>query len=163
MELKLLSVIKSSNFWNSQLSANYYHTSLNQDIFVVWDELYSSNLIFKNTIEILKNLSTDVTFRQNFKTQNTFTFIKPRNRVDIAMRLKLLENRLNVSLRIIDLLDNNLMFRETVTQNVIQNEKWRFQSQTFGYLFSLSYKLFQNKSKNRNRKDRNYQFGGTTD
>lgn len=151
------------DFWNTQLSANYYHTTIDQDIFLSWDELYSSNLIFKNTFKINKALSADVSYRQNFKTQNTFDFIDPRNRIDVAVRLKLLENKLALNLRVIDLLDNNLMYRTAVTQNVVQNEVWRFQSQTFGFLLSASYKLFQNKGKIRNRKNRNYQYGGTTD
>ncbi|MFS4466713.1 TonB-dependent receptor domain-containing protein [Maribacter sp. 2210JD10-5] len=154
---------KLTNFWNSQLSANYYHTTINQDIFLSWDELYSSNLIFKNTFKINKALSADISYRQNFKTQNAFDFIEPRNRIDVAIRLKLLENRLAMNLRIVDLLDNNLMYRTAVTQNAKQNEVWRFQSQTFGFLLSASYKLFQNKGKTRNRKNRNYQYGGTTD
>ncbi|MFK7813126.1 MAG: TonB-dependent receptor [Maribacter sp.] len=154
---------KLTNFWNIQLSANYYHTIIDQDIFLSWDKLYSSNLIFKNTFKISKALSADISYRQNFKTQNTFDFIDPRNRIDVAVRLKLLENKLALNLRIIDLLDNNLMYRTAVTQNVIQNEVWRFQSQTFGFLLSASYKLFQNKGKTRNRKNRNYQYGGTTD
>ncbi|EDP72810.1 TonB-dependent receptor, putative [Flavobacteriales bacterium ALC-1] len=154
---------KLTNFWNSQLSANYYHTSINQDVPLTWDELYSSNLIFKNTFKINSALSADISYRHNFKTQNAFDFIAPRDRFDIAVRLKLLENKLSLNLRIVDLLDNNLMYRTAVTQNVIQNEVWRFQSQTFGYLFSVSYKLFQNKQKTRNRKNRNYNYGGTTD
>ena len=154
---------KVMDFWNTQLSANYYHTTVDQDIFLSWDELYSSNLIFKNTFKISKALSADISYRQNFKTQNAFDFIDPRNRIDVAVRLKLLENRLAMNLRIVDLLDNNLMYRTAVTQNVTQNEVWRFQSQTFGFLLSASYKLFQNKGKTRNRKNRNYQYGGTTD
>ncbi len=154
---------KLSDFWSSQLSANYYHTTIDQAVFLSWDELYSANLIFKNTFKISKAFSADVTFRQNFKTQNAFAFIDPRNRIDLAVRLKLLENRLAMNLRIVDLLDNNLMYRTSITENVTQDEVWRFQSQTFGFLLSTSYKLFQNKGKTRNRKNRNYQYGGTTD
>ena len=151
------------NFWNVQLSANYYHTSLNQDVFLRWDELYSSNVIVKNTFKINKALSADISYRQNFKTQNTFDFIDARNRIDMAVRLKLLENKLTFNLRIVDLLDNNLMFRTSEPQNVVQNEVWRFQSQTFGFLFSAGYKLFQNEGRTRNGKKRNYRYGGTTD
>lgn len=154
---------KITHFWNSQLSANYYHTTIDQDVFLTWDELYSSNLILKNTFKISKNLNADVTYRHNFKTQSSFNFIEPRDRMDLAIRLKLLENRLSMNLRIVDLLDNNLLRRTTVTQNVIQKDVWRFQTQTFGVLFSMNYKLFQNKGKTRNRKDRDYQYGGTTD
>ncbi|WP_298902629.1 TonB-dependent receptor family protein [uncultured Psychroserpens sp.] len=154
---------KLTDFWNSQLSANYYHTNVNQDVPLTWNELYSSNLIFKNTFKINRSLGIDISYRHNFKTQNAFNFIEPRSRIDLAARLNLLENRLSISLRIVDLLDNNLMHRTTATQNVIQHEVWRFQSQTFGYLFSMNYKLFQNKQKLRNRKNRNYNYGGTTD
>ncbi len=154
---------KLTNFWNSQLSTNYYHTTIDQDIFLSWDELYSSNLVFKNTFKINKVLSADISFRQNFKTQNTFDYIEARNRIDLAIRYKLLDNRLDMNLRIVDLLDNNLFYRTAITRNVVQNEVWRFQSQTFGFLFNVNYKLFQNKGKNRNRKDRDYQYGGTTD
>ena len=154
---------KLTNFWNSQLFANYYHTSIKQDVPLTWDESYSSNLIFKNTFKINSTLSVDISYRHNFKTQNAFDFIEPRDRIDLAVRLKLLENKLSMNLRIVDLLDNNLMNRTAVTENVIQSEVWRFQSQTFGYLFNVSYKLFQNKQKTRNRKNRNYNYGGTTD
>ncbi len=154
---------KLTDFWNVQLSANYYHTTIDQDIFLSWDELYSSNLMVKNTFKIHKGLSADLSYRQNFKTQNAFNFIDPRNRIDMAVRLKLLENRLTMNLRVVDLLDNNLMHRTTRTQYVVQNEVWRFQSQTFGFLFSAGYTLFQNKGKIRNRKNRNYLYDGTTD
>ncbi len=154
---------KAMPFWNIGVSTNYYHTIVNSTISLTWDQLYSSNLILKNTFKINKALQADISFRQNFKTQNTFNFIEPRNRIDLAIRLKLLENRFMMNLRIVDILDNNLMFRRTVTQNVVQDEVWRFQSQTFGFLLSASYKLFQNKGKSRNRKSRNYQYGGTTD
>lgn len=154
---------KLLDFWNSQLSVNYYHTAINQDVFLTWNQLYSSNLIFKNSFKISKTLSADVSYRQNFKIQNAFDFIDPRNRLDVAVRLKLLDNRLTMNMRIVDILDNNLMYRTGVTENVIQNEVWRFQSQTFGFLFNINYKLFQNKVKKRNRKDRDYRYGGTTD
>lgn len=64
---------------------------------------------------------------QNLKTQNTFDFIEARNRIDLTVRYKLLDNRLAMNLRIVDLLDNNLFYRTTITRNVVQNEVWRFQ------------------------------------
>lgn len=150
-------------YWNTQFSVNYYHTNINQDIYLTWDNLYSSNIVLKNTFKINKHISTDITYRHNFKNQRTFSYIDPRNRIDWAVRVKLLDNKLTANLRVIDVLDNNLMHRKTVTRQVVQNEMWRFQSQTFGVLFSLSYKLFQNKETTRSRKARNYQHGGSID
>ena len=64
-------------------------------------------------------------------------------------------------MRIVDVLDQNLRHRTTVLPNVVENETWRFQTQTFGWLLSLNYKIFQNKGKSRTRKQRNYSHGGS--
>ncbi|WP_350286704.1 outer membrane beta-barrel family protein [uncultured Croceitalea sp.] len=150
-------------FWNTQLSANYYYTKVDQQALITFDDLYSSNIIFKNTFKIAKNISTDITYRHTPKNQNEFRFIQPRNRLDWAVRAKFLENRLTANLRIIDVLDNNLREGTLITEQVTQNEIWRFQSQTFGVLFSLNYGLFQNQGKTRNRKQRDYGHDGATD
>lgn len=154
---------KLMEFWNTQLSANYYYTNINQNIYLSWNQLYSSSIIFKNTFKISKKISTDITYRHTFKTQRAFEYIEPRNRIDWAVRVKLLDNKLTANLRIIDVLDDNLMHRKTVTQEVLQKEVWNFQSQTFGFLFSVNYKLFQNKEKVRTRKDRDYEHRGSVD
>lgn len=150
-------------FWTSQLTANYYHTNIDQDIQLTWDRLYSSNIILKNTFRINKYLSTDITYRHTFKDQRAFNYRAPRDRVDWAVRVKLLDNTLTANLRIIDLLDRNLFRRKTITPGIIQNEIWKFQSQTFGVLFSINYKLFQNKGKVRTRKERDYEHAGSND
>ncbi len=154
---------KIFRYWNAQVSANYYQTNINQDIDLVWDRLYSSSIILKNTFKITDNISTDITYRHTPKNQNIFHFINPRNRFDWAIRLKLLRNKLTTSLRIIDVFDNNLMHRTTINPEVTQNETWKFQSQTFGFLWSMNYKLFQNKGKIRNRKERDYEHNGARD
>ncbi|MBQ4821166.1 outer membrane beta-barrel family protein [Aquimarina sp. MMG016] len=154
---------KITQHWNAQLSGNYYLTNIDQDIYLTWNQLYSSSIILKNTFKINKNISTDITYRHTPKDQRAFNYREPRNRFDWAVRLKLLDNKLTASFRIIDVFDNNLMYRNTITQDIIQNEVWRFQSQTFGVLFSVNYKLFQNEGKIRNRKERDYQHNGTTD
>lgn len=154
---------KLTSFWNTQLSANYYFTNIDQDIDLTWYRLYSSTIIFKNTLTISKNISADLTFRHTPKNQREFSFTNPRNRLDLAIRVKFLDNRLTANLRVIDVLDNNLRENTLITQQVAQQEVWRFQSQTFGVLFNLNYKLFQNQGKTRNRKARNYEHGGTTD
>lgn len=150
-------------YWNTQLSVNYYYTNIDQDIYLTWDELHSSSIVLKNTFRINKHISSDITYRHTFKNQRSFSYIEPRDRVDWAVRVKLLDNKLTANFRVIDVLDNNLMHRTTVTREVVQNETWRFQSQTFGVLFSVSYKLFQNKEKVRTRKERDYQHGGAVD
>ena len=151
-----------TNFWNTQLSANYYYTKANQPN-VTWDDLYSSNLILKNTFKLSKTISTDFTYRYTPKNQSIFNFTEPRNRLDAAIRAKFLENRLIANLRIVDVFDQNLRFRTLVLPNIVQRETWRFQSQTFGWLFGLTYKLFQNTEKTRNRKKRNYSHDGSVD
>ncbi len=148
--------------WSSDLSANYYYTKANQPI-LTWNHQYSSNLIFKNTFKISKTLSADLSYRHTPKDRSGFYTTQPRNRWDFATRLKLLENRLVVNLRIVDVLNRNLRHRTIVLPNVVQNETWRFQSQTFGWLLSLNYKIFQNKERSRTRKRRNYSHGGSVD
>lgn len=150
-------------FWNTQISANYYFTDVSQDVDLTWYRLFSSNIILKNTLTLSKTISADLTYRHTPKNQREFSFTDPRNRLDLAVRAKLLDNRLTANLRIIDLLDNNLRENTLITPQVIQKEVWRFQSQTFGVLFSLGYRLFQNQGQTRNRKSRNYEHGGTTD
>nr|WP_298929623.1 outer membrane beta-barrel family protein [uncultured Allomuricauda sp.] len=150
-------------YWNTQLSGNYYYTKVEQQTQITFDDLYASSIIFKNTFKISKNISTDITCRHTPKNQNEFRFIQPRNRLDCAVRAKLLDNRLVANLRIIDVLDNNLRKGTLITEQITQSELWRFQSQTFGVLFSLNYKLFQNQGKVRKRKQRNYDHAGARD
>ena len=152
-----------SDFWNSKLSYNYYYSDLNQDVFLTWDRLHSSSILVKNTFNISNSISSDITYRYSFKDQREFNFIEPRSRLDWAVRIKMLDNRLTANLRITDVLDNNLMHRNTKTENVEQREIWRFQSQTFGFILNVNYKLFQKSNKTRKRKKRNYEHGGATD
>lgn len=152
-----------TDFWDAQVSANYYHTQIDQEVYITWDRLYSSSIIFKNTFKIAGNISADFTYRYTGTDRNTFEQRRPRNRLDIATRVSFFKNRLTANLRVIDALNNNLMYRKTVTPEVMQNEIWRFQSQTFGFLFSVDYKLFQNKTRLRNRKKRDYRHGGSID
>ncbi|CAM1364157.1 TonB-dependent receptor domain-containing protein [Tenacibaculum xiamenense] len=150
---------KINSFWNTQLSANYYYSKAKQPN-ITWTDLYSSNIILKNTFKICKSITTDITYTHVPKRQDVFSQTQPRNRFDLAARANFLDNRLTASFRIVDVLDNNLRKRKLVLTNVVQNETWRFQSQTFGWMFTLNYKLFQNQGKTRNRKQRNYNHGG---
>lgn len=154
---------KWTKFLNTQISANYYKSNINTDTYVTWSSLYSSSIVLRNTFKINKNISADISYRHTPKRQNSFNFIEPRNRVDLAIRAKFLENRLTTSFRIIDVLDDNLFYRNTVTQDVEQLTIFKFQSQTFGVLFNVNYKLFDNAYKNRKRKKRNYNHGGSRD
>lgn len=154
---------KLTPFWTTRISANHYWTQVSRDIELSWYRLFSSNLIFKNTWAITKNISADLSYRHTPKNQSEFSFTDPRNRLDLAIRAKFFDNKLTANLRVIDVLDNNLRKNTLVTPLIAQRETWRFQSQTFGILFSVNYQLFQNQGKTRNRKSRNYGHGGTTD
>lgn len=132
---------KFSKKWNTQLSGNYYYTKANQRT-ITFDELYSSNILLKNTIKISEIISTDITYRHTPKNQEAFDFTESRNRWDLAIRGKFLENKLIANLRIVDVFDENLRRKTLVLPNVTQQEVWRFQTQTFGWLLSLNYKIF---------------------
>ncbi len=147
---------KFAKFWDTALTGNYYYTAIDDNNLVTWDELYSSNLQLKNTFKISKKISTDITYRHMPRRQNAFNFIEPRHRVDWALRAKFLKNKLTANLRVVDVLDNNLMKRNTRTTEFNQRTVWKFQSQTLGFLFSLNYMLFKNENKERNRKKREY-------
>ncbi|WP_109438174.1 outer membrane beta-barrel family protein [Aquimarina sp. AU119] len=147
---------KFAKFWDTALTGNYYYTAIDDNNLVTWDELYSSNLQLKNTFKISKKISTDITYRHMPRRQNAFNFIEPRHRVDWALRAKFLKNKLRANLRVVDVLDNNLMKRNTRTTEFNQRTVWKFQSQTLGFLFSLNYMLFKNENKERNRKKREY-------
>ncbi|WP_106792699.1 outer membrane beta-barrel family protein [Aquimarina sp. Aq78] len=147
---------KFTKYWNTILTGNYYYTMTDQNNLVTWDELYSSNLQLKNTFKITKKVSTDITYRHTPKRQNAFNYIEPRHRVDWAVRAKFLNNKLTANLRVIDVLDDNLMKRNTRTTEFSQRTVWKFQSQTLGFLFSLKYTLFKNGDRARNRKEREY-------
>ncbi|PQJ78176.1 TonB-dependent receptor [Polaribacter porphyrae] len=138
-------IYKLTNFWTSQLSGNYYYSNINQNITLTWDTQFSSTYIFKNTFKISKYISSDISYRYLAKEQTEFTITEPRNRIDFAVRAKFLSNKLIANLRIVDLLDKNLRKSKTVLQDVTQNEVYRFQSQTFGWLLSLNYQLFEKK------------------
>ncbi len=150
MQIKLL------NSWNTQFTGNYYFTKTEDNDIVTWDELYSSNLQLKNTFKITKSISTDITYRHTPKRQNPFNFIESRHRIDWGVRAKFLQNKFTANLRVIDVLDNNLMKRTTRTRDFEQRTIWKFQSQTLGFLCSLNYVLSKNKNKTRNRKKRKY-------
>ncbi|AXT49461.1 TonB-dependent receptor [Aquimarina sp. BL5] len=147
---------KIAKFWDAFFTGNYYYTKVNENNLNTWNDLYSSNLQIKNTLKISKKISTDITYRYTPKRQNAFNFIEPRNRVDWGIRAKLLKNKLTVNLRVIDVLDDNLMKRNTRTAEFNQRTVWKFQSQTLGFLFSVNYSLFKNKNKQRKRKEREY-------
>ena len=55
-----------------------------------------------------------------------------------------------------DIFNNNILNRTSKTDNLTQNTNWDIQSQTLNYLFSMNYKLFENKGRSRLRKNRKY-------
>lgn len=138
---------KHNSYWDVQLSGNYYHTDINQDIALTWYQVFSSSIVLKNSFKFTENIRADITYRHTPTERQEFSITQPRNRIDLAIRGNFFEKRFTTNLRIIDLLNNNLRKRTFVTQQVTQQEIWRFQSQTFGVLLSMSYQLFQNKKK----------------
>ena len=147
---------KIASYWDSRLTANYYFTKVNQSALVTWEKLYSSTIQFKNTFKIDKAISTDFTYIYRFKNQRAYSFNEPRNRLDWALRARFLENKLMVSFRLVDVFNNYILDRTSITDNLFQETHWDIQMQTRNFLFSLRYTLFENKGKNRKRKERQY-------
>jgi outer membrane receptor protein involved in Fe transport len=147
---------KLASFWDSRFTANYYFTKINQSAAVTWDSTYASNIQFKNTFDIAENFTADITYLYTPKRQSTFNYVEARNRLDFAVRGRFFKNKLSASLRIVDILRNNTLNRTSKTDHLTQNTIWDFQSQTQNFLFSMNYKLFENKKRFRSRKDREY-------
>ena len=152
-----------TTFWKMNLSANYYFTKISQEEFVTWHKLRSSFIQVRNNFDIGKKWKVDVSYAHTPKRQQAFQYILPRNRVDLAVRGYFFNKRLSANLRIQDILNINLMYRNTQTPTLYEESKWRFQSQTRGFLLNLSYQLLKNNSFSRNRKKRNYSHGGAVD
>jgi outer membrane receptor protein involved in Fe transport len=143
-------------FWNSKFTGNYYFTKINQSSAVTWDRTYSSNIQLKNTFDIGKNFTADITYLYTPKRQNTFSYVEARNRLDFTISGRFFKNKLSANLRIVDIFNNNILNRTSKTDNLTQNTNWDIQSQTLNYLFSMNYKLFENKGRSRLRKNRKY-------
>ncbi len=153
---------EATSFWNLSLSANYYYTTVDNEAFT-WNELYSSTIQFKNTFKVAKPLTMDLSYRLDLKRQQVFRYFEPRNRLDFALRGSFYSNRLSVSLRVIDVLNNNLQERTTVTPQIVQETTWRFATQSRSFLLSASFSLFENVTLKRTRRKRDYQHGGAID
>ncbi|MEX0274154.1 MAG: TonB-dependent receptor [Flavobacteriaceae bacterium] len=149
-------------FWDASLNANIYVTKVLHNELVTWDDLFSSSVQLRNNFRITKNITTDLSYRFSPKRQYTFEQIEPRHRLDWAIRAKMMDNRLTTSLRIIDVFDNNLLKRKTVTQDFTQYTVWRLQSQTFGILLSAQYKILKGSVRQRERKKRTYRLNEST-
>lgn len=155
------SAIEITSAWDVSFAGNYYHTKINDVENITWDQLNASNIQLRNTVKLNSQFILDLTYRHTPRRQNAFSYIFSRNRIDWAMRFKTKDNRLSLNLRVIDVLNRNLMERRTITTGFEQDEVWRFQSQTRGYLLNISYKISDNKIRNRNKKERNYEHEGT--
>jgi outer membrane receptor protein involved in Fe transport len=143
--------------WNSILTANYYLTNIENSSAVTWNKIYSSSIQFKNTFNIAKNITTDITYLYRPEQQNAFNYNESRSRLDFAVRAKFLKNTLSTSLRVVDIFNSYGLERRTKTPNLVQDTNWEFQSaRGFNFLFSVNYKLFENKMRTRNRRDRKY-------
>jgi len=153
---EVTSKYRIASFWDTRITANYYFTQIEQSNRVTWDETYSSTIQFKNTIDINKKITADITYLYLPKRQSAFNYVEPRNRLDLSVRGKFINNKLLVNLRVVDVLNSNQFKRIGKTANLNQTTIWDFQSQTSNYLLSLNYNLFENNGKNRQRKDRQY-------
>ncbi len=148
--------IKVKSYWDARLSANYYFTKINQRDIVTWNKTYSSALQFKNTFDITKKITADVTYLFNPKRQNPFSYDESRKRLDVAFRGKFFDNKMTFGLRIVDLFNTNHFRRISRTQDLMQITDWDIQTQKRNFLLSLNYTLFENKILERNRKKRRY-------
>lgn len=147
-------------FWRASVAANYYFTKIHHTELVFWDRLYTSSIQVKNTFKTGKKWTMDLSYRHTPKRQRAFQYLNPRNRVDFAVRAKLLQKRLSLNLTIIDVFDINLFYRTTKTDFITQNTTWKFQSQTRGFLFNVSYQIIKDSNFSRSRKKRDYSHGG---
>ncbi len=143
-------------FWDTRLTANYYFTKINQSSSVTWDRIHSSSIQVKNTFEVCDRLTMDIAYLYSPKRQRAFDYIAPRSRLDLTFNGQLFNNRLSVNLRIVDVLDNNILNITNETGNLIQNTTWDIQSQTLNYLLSINCNIFEKKERSRRRKNRDY-------
>jgi len=141
--------------WKIQCTANYYPAILKGNDIATWNKIYSSTFSVKNSWQ-MGRLSADLTYRHTFKRQQINRYVDPRDRVDLALKWKLAQKRVNVSFRIVDVFNNNLFRRTTVTPDFEQFELWRFQSQTFGWLLHVDYVIFSHEARTRKKRDREY-------
>ncbi|OJJ16765.1 hypothetical protein BKI52_33195 [marine bacterium AO1-C] len=144
-------------FWQTGLSLHHYFTQVNQQTPVTWDRTYATYFQFKNTWTVGKKISIDFTYLHTPKRQNTFNYILPRHRLDGAINVRLLKNKLSLNLRVVDIFNRNVFQRRSQTPNLEQDTRWNIQLQTFNFLVSMRYQLFRNKGKVRKRKQRRYQ------
>ncbi|RIV32577.1 TonB-dependent receptor [Flagellimonas lutimaris] len=143
-------------FWDTSVSLNHYVTNIDQSESVTWDRTFATRFQLKNTMNLSKKITLDITYFYNPKQQNPFNYIQPRSRFDVAIRTRLLHNRLSLNLRAVDIFNQNISERYSRTSNLMQKTTWDIQLQTRNILISANYKLFENKKQSRNRKKRNY-------
>lgn len=143
-------------FWDTRMSLNHYITHIDQSESVTWDRTFATRFQLKNTMNLSKKITLDITYFHNPKQQNPFNYLHPRSRFDLAVRARFLQNRLSLNLRAVDIFNQNILERFSETSNLKQKTTWDIQMQTRNFLISANYNLFENKQKNRNRKKRSY-------
>ncbi|MEM9981095.1 MAG: TonB-dependent receptor [Bacteroidota bacterium] len=150
-------------FWTSSIAGNYFYTHIEEEALVTWAHLYSAVIQWRNTFKLSKQFSLDISYRHDPKRQQAFRYYESRNRLDGAFSARFLKGKLSGNLRVIDLLNHNPQKRVARTSTVEQRETWIFATQTRNFLLSVTYRLFEKKGLQRNRKKRDYRHGGTTD
>jgi len=148
--------VQLTSFWDTNLSVNYYQSQVNLKNIVTWNRIYSSRYQLKNKLKISSKIYIDLTYIHRPKAQRTFSYLEKRNRVDVALRGTFLEGKLTTGIRFVNIFRGNAYKSITKTNTLIQKTIWKSQSQRFNFLLNLSYQLFKNKNKTRNKKQRSY-------
>ena len=155
LETTLKYEVKS--FWNMQITANYYRDRIERNVAVTWRANYTSRINVKQTWDLGKNITADLVYSHYGKRQMAFSYVKPRNRVDLSLNGHFAAKRLTLGLRVVDVLDQNQIQRNSRAGNLSQKTTWDIQFQTFNILLSLNYKFYTHQNRSRNRLKRNYQ------
>ncbi|MEO0338339.1 MAG: outer membrane beta-barrel family protein [Bacteroidota bacterium] len=142
--------------WIARLSANYYYTSTNQKDLVTYNHTYSGAVSFRNTLQLSKHLSTDLSYLFWPQRQASFNRLQARQRLDWAIGAKLFKSKLSMHFRIVDLFNTYLIDRTSVTPNLEQETIWEIQNQRRNFQYSVSYQITAHEGSNRKRKSRKY-------
>lgn len=148
--------------WTIIADGNYYWGSLNTTQSVAFKTNSRVGFNIKNTVDIGKYITTDLNFRYNGKRKQFNSIYEPYSWLDWSIRATLLERRLNITFSIDDVFNNAISESKNYSPQFKNHRRYKFgknKSRSFG--LSVSYKIIQASTKKRNRKNRNYNHGGT--
>jgi len=147
---------KTTDSWDVALSGNYFYHRINKDIDVSYRTNHSSRIQLKNTWKLNKHVIADAVYIVTPERQSAFSITQPRKRLDLSLNSLLDSKRLSISLRVVDVFNQNIIDRQTITSALVQETTWDFQNQTRNFLVHLAYQLFDKKVQQRNEKERKY-------